>query len=137
MGYELVGVEFDSKARVLRVYIDSATGILIEDCSRVSYQLSGALDVEDPIPGNYQLEVSSPGLDRPLFALADFERFKGHVVRVQLVSPINAQKRFKGTLMDVKDSLIVLQENNQIIEIPFEIIGKARLVPEAETTQKG
>ena len=67
MGYELVGVEFDGHQRVLRVYIDRPEGITVDDCSAVSYQLSGLLDVEDPITGRYQLEVSSPGMDRPLF----------------------------------------------------------------------
>ena len=130
LGYELVGVEFDSNQRILRVYIDSEQGIIIDDCSRVSHQLSGVLDVEDPIPGNYQLEISSPGMDRPLFTPAHFDRFQGSLVRVHLHRVIDGRRKFKARLQGMKEGRVVLEESGNIFEIPFECIDKARLVPE-------
>lgn len=138
MGYELVGVEFDSHQRILRVYIDSERGIMIDDCSKVSHQLSGLLDVEDPIPGNYQLEVSSPGMDRPLFTPAHFERFAGSLARLQLLRPIDGRRRFKARLRGLRDDKVVLQDGETEFEIPFDLIDKARIVPEfEETVRKG
>jgi ribosome maturation factor RimP len=130
LGYELVGVEFDARQRILRVYIDKEQGITLDDCSRVSYQLSGVLDVEDPIAGRYQLEISSPGLDRPLFDLVHFERFKGELVRVQLFRPVNGRRKFKARLMGLDGETVLLQEGEEVLRIPFESIEKARLVPE-------
>ncbi|GAB6048443.1 ribosome maturation factor RimP [Methyloparacoccus murrellii] len=129
MGYELVGVEFDGHQRTLRVYIDRLEGITLDDCSAVSYQLSGVLDVEDPIPGRYQLEVSSPGMDRPLFTRAHFERFAGEVVRLQLNRPLEGRRRFKARLQGVEGDEILLQDEDKLIRIPYESIEKARLVP--------
>lgn len=130
LGFELVGVEFDSHQRVLRVYIDCERGILVEDCSKVSHQLSGLLDVEDPIPGNYHLEVSSPGMDRPLFTPEHFERFKGSLARVQLIRPIDGRRRFKAHLAGVEGDKVLLQDGETRFEVPFESIDKARIVPE-------
>ncbi len=130
MDYELVGVEFDSHQRTLRVYIDCERGIQVDDCSKVSHQLSGLLDVEDPIPGNYNLEVSSPGLDRPLFTLANFERFKGALVRIQLIGPIDGRRRFKARLQGVEGNRVLLQDGDSQFDIPFESIDRARIVPE-------
>ncbi|NDE35475.1 MAG: ribosome maturation factor RimP, partial [Gammaproteobacteria bacterium] len=121
MGYELVGLEFDGHQRVLRVYIDHPEGIRVEDCSKVSYQLSGVLDVEDPIPGRYQLEVSSPGMDRPLFTLDHFERFKGEVVRVQLSRPLEGRRRFKALIEDIDGHDLVLVEDGQTFRVPFDM----------------
>lgn len=130
LGYELVGIEFDARAKILRVYIDHADGIGLEDCSRVSYQISGVLDVEDPIPGQYQLEISSPGLDRPLFTLEHFERFLGRSVRLQTVRPLAAQRRFKGRIAGVHEGIVDLEDENGLHAIPFDWIDKARLIPE-------
>ncbi|MDD5036536.1 MAG: ribosome maturation factor RimP [Methylococcaceae bacterium] len=132
MGYELVGIEFDSHQRILRVYIDCERGIVLDDCSKVSHQLSGLLDVEDPIPGKYQLEISSPGMDRPLFTLAHFERFKGVLVRLQLLRPIDGRRRFKARLLGVEGGRVLLQDGENQFEIPFESIDKARIAPEFE-----
>ena len=85
MGYELVGIEYQTGGKgggLLRVYIDSEQGISADDCQKVSYQVSGVLDVEDPIPGHYTLEVSSPGLDRLLFRAEDFDRFAGQLIKL-------------------------------------------------------
>ncbi len=130
LGYELVGVEFDSRQRILRVYIDHEQGINLDDCSKVSYHLSGFLDVEEPVQGQYQLEISSPGLDRPLYESGHFERFKGHLVRLQLIRPINQQRRFKARLLGMDGDDVLLQDGEAVLRIPFDSIDKARLVPE-------
>ena len=130
MGYELVGLEFAGHQRVLRVYIDHPEGIRVEDCSKVSYQLSGVLDVEDPIPGRYQLEVSSPGMDRPLFTLDHFERFKGEVARVQLSRPLEGRRRFKALIEGIDGHDLILVEDGQTFRVPFDMIEKARLSPQ-------
>jgi ribosome maturation factor RimP len=114
----------------LRVFIDSADGITLDDCSKVSYQLSGALDVEDPIPTRYQLEISSPGLDRPLFALEHFERFKGEMARLQLTQPLEGRRKFKARLMGVEGDCVLLQDGETALRIPYQSIEKARLAPE-------
>jgi ribosome maturation factor RimP len=138
LGYELVGIEFDGRSRVLRVYIDRAEGIVVDDCSRVSYQLSGMLDVEDPIPGQYQLEVSSPGLDRPLFKLAHFERFIGSVATIRLRIPVDNRRRVKGRVVGVEGDDILVEEDSGTLRLPFGAIERARLVPEFQmTTIKG
>ena len=133
LGYELVGVEYQSGGRgggLLRVYIDSADGITADDCQKVSYQVSGVLDVEDPIPGHYTLEVSSPGLDRLLFRPADFERFAGQLVKVRLAYPLEGQRRFKGRLAGMRGENVVIEEDELEISLPFDQIEQARLVPE-------
>ncbi|MDX2425966.1 MAG: ribosome maturation factor RimP [Cycloclasticus sp.] len=131
LGYEFVGAEFSGqgKSSVLRVYIDSENGILVGDCSKVSHQISGVLDVEDPISGQYTLEVSSPGLERPLFSVEDFARFKGSLVKLELSqSTLEGQRRFTGNILDVKDEIVHLHVDDEEIEIPFSRIKKAKLV---------
>ncbi|MDH3979549.1 MAG: ribosome maturation factor RimP [Gammaproteobacteria bacterium] len=133
MGYELVGVEYqggDTGGGLLRVYIDSEQGISAEDCQKVSYQVSGVLDVKDPIPGHYTLEISSPGLDRPLFRPQDFERFAGQLVRVHARYPIDGQRKFKGRLRGLAGDNVVIEQEGQEISLAFDEIEKARLVPE-------
>jgi ribosome maturation factor RimP len=135
LGYELVGTEFLTQGRsgLLRVYIDVEGGITLDDCQRVSHQLSGVLDVEDVIKGQYQLEVSSPGLDRPLFTLEHFERFTGHKAKLKLITPINGQRKFRGILGGVKDNQVILEiedgEGGEIA-LPLGAIDKANLIPE-------
>ncbi|MGR8940277.1 MAG: ribosome maturation factor RimP [Gammaproteobacteria bacterium] len=132
LGYECVGIEYHPhpKHGLLRIYIDSENGILVDDCSRVSHQVSGVLDVEDPIPDNYQLEVSSPGADRPFFKISQFERFKGSTVQVNLFKAIGGRKRITGLIEKVEEDNITLNENGQSLEVPFSAISKARLVPD-------
>ena len=132
LGYELVGLEFDSRVRILRVYIDQPGGVTLDDCTRVSHQLSGMMDVEDPIPGEYQLEISSPGMDRPLFTVEHFQRFSGSLIRLQLLRAIEGRRRFKGRLGAVEGDSILLQEDGVDYRIPLESIEKARVVPEFE-----
>ena len=131
LGYELVGVELAQGAggSVLRVYIDSEEGITLDDCARVSHQVSGVLEVEDPVPGHYTLEVSSPGLDRPLFTPAHYERFTGEIVRLQLSRPLNGRRKFKGRLAAASDREIVLEQDGETVHIPFDCIERGRLVP--------
>jgi len=132
MGYELVGVAYASGGKghgVLRVYIDREEGITLDDCVAVSHQLSGVLDVEDPIAENYELEVSSPGLDRPLFRPEHFERFAGERVRLRLSRPRDGQRKFDGVLQGLKADLVVLEVDGDAIELPFDDIDSARLVP--------
>ncbi|MGR9085481.1 MAG: ribosome maturation factor RimP [Gammaproteobacteria bacterium] len=132
LGYECVGIEYHPHPRhgLLRIYIDSESGILVDDCSTVSHQISGVLDVEDPIPGNYQLEVSSPGADRPFFKISQFERFSGSKVVVNLYRAIDGRKKITGCIDQVEDDTITLRDNEQIFKVPFNLISKARLVPE-------
>lgn len=133
LGYECAGIEYvpHGKHGLLRVYIDSETGILLDDCSKVSHQLSGALDVEDPIPGHYQLEVSSPGLDRRLFTIKHFERFKNNTVYIQLAESVNQRRRITGKLINVKNDTLTIEEDGMQVEIPFRLVEKARLVPDS------
>ncbi|HQV21783.1 MAG: ribosome maturation factor RimP [Moraxellaceae bacterium] len=130
-GFELWGLEFfpQAKRSVLRIYIDSPEGVTVEGCSKVSHQASGILDVEDPIAGEYMLEVSSPGWDRPLFVLAHYQRFVGSEVSLRLVAPINGRRRFKGAITAVADNVVELLVEGQAIKIPFSQIDKANLVP--------
>lgn len=132
LGYECVGIEYNPHPRngLLRIYIDSENGILLDDCSRVSHQISGMLDVEDPIQGNYQLEISSPGDDRPLFSIQQFERFKGQSVTINLFKPIEKRRKITGSIQAIENDIVFLQEGDRVYEIPFHAMSKARLVPE-------
>jgi ribosome maturation factor RimP len=112
---------------VLRVTIDNEQGIGIKECERVSRQLEALLDVEDPIQGTYTLEVTSPGLDRPLRSIEDFERFKGRQARVVTTERIDNQTFFTGRITSVKGESIVLELDNKEVEIPYKIVSKARL----------
>lgn len=132
LGFELVGVEYLPQGRhsLLRVYVDHADGISVQNCADVSRQLSAVLDVEDPLPGEYTLEVSSPGLNRPLFELADFERFAEQQAKIRLSVPLNGQRKFKGILKGVQNNNVLLMEDDREHSLPFEQIDKANLVAE-------
>ena len=132
MGYELVGLEYRPNKRegLLRVYIDSPQGIALEDCEAVSHQVSGLLDVEDPIRDPYRLEISSPGIDRPLFKAADFERFAGAEVRVRLTGLWEGRRKFRGMLHGVRDAHVLIEEQGTEYEVPLDQIDKANLVPD-------
>jgi ribosome maturation factor RimP len=139
LGYECVGIEYNPHPRngLLRVYIDGPNGILVDDCSKVSHQLSGVLDVEDPIQGNYQLEVSSPGADRPFFYVHQFEKYIGSTVLVSLYQSIGGRKKLTGTIEKVSDTIITLREAEQVFEVPFDAMSKARLVPDYSIKKGG
>ena len=133
MGYELVGVEYGGgpgNGR-LRVYIDRPGGITLDDCAAVSEQLSAALDVDDPIPDAYALEVSSPGLNRPLFERADFERFSGERVFVRLEGALEGRKRFKGHLVGVEQDTLLVEVDGRTWRLPLDGVEQAHLVAES------
>jgi len=133
MGYELVGVEFQGSLShaTLRVYIDHENGIGVEDCARISQQISAILDVEEPIPQAYDLEVSSPGLNRPLFKASDYERFSGCQVKIKMAVPVDGRRNFKGLLQGVRQSKIVqIMVDNESYELLISDIAKANLIAE-------
>ncbi|MBI1423074.1 MAG: ribosome maturation factor RimP [Gammaproteobacteria bacterium] len=133
LGYELLGVEYlaQGKHSRLRVYIDSPDGIGLEDCETVSHQVSGVLDVDDPIQGQYSLEVSSPGMDRPLFRPDHFARFVGGKVKLRLSRPLNGQRNFHGRIDSVKDGEVYISmDDGGQLAVSIEDIEKANLVPE-------
>ncbi|WP_457870353.1 ribosome maturation factor RimP [Pseudomonas aeruginosa] len=132
LGYECWGVEFISQGRhsVLRVYIDRPEGILIDDCEAVSRQVSGILDVEDPISGEYTLEVSSPGMDRPLFTLEQFAKHAGEQVKIRLRSPYEGRRNYQGILRGVEEQdVVVLVDDDHEYLLPIDSIDKANIIP--------
>ncbi|KPK36219.1 MAG: hypothetical protein AMK70_03115 [Nitrospira bacterium SG8_35_1] len=130
LGIELDELEFKrmkGKA-LLRVFIDREGGVTIDDCERVSREIEAVLDVEDPIPYSYVLEVSSPGLDRPLRKPEDFRKYSGSRARVITIDPIEKQNFFVGQIVEAGDSDIrILLQKDRTITIPYENISKARL----------
>ena len=133
LGYELVDIEWASAPRsgLLRIYLDLPAGreghIGIEDCEKVSREVSALLDVEDPLPGAYTLEVSSPGFDRVLRKPAHFRRFVGERVWLELQLPRDGRRRFTGTLVRATDTGVELEVDGQSVLVAFTDIGKARL----------
>ena len=132
LGYELADLEvrLGSKGGMVRVFIDKPEGIDLEDCEKVSLAVSALLDVEDPVPGNYNLEVSSPGLDRKLTKVEHFQRFEGDTVNVKMRFPIEGRRRFRGTLVSSDDENIVVEVDGESHSLPLKTIDTARLVPE-------
>ena len=133
LGYELsdLEVKLGGRSGVLRLFIDHPDGIGLDDCEKVSLAVSALLDVEDPLPGHYNLEVSSPGLDRKLTKIEHFQRFTGETVKVQMRFPIEGRKRFRGTLVASDDENIVVEVDGESHSLPLATIDTARLVPEA------
>ncbi|KPK55417.1 MAG: hypothetical protein AMS22_04470 [Thiotrichales bacterium SG8_50] len=131
LGYDLVAVELtgDGSNTILRVYIDLPGGITIKDCEAVSRQLSAVLDVEDPIRGEYALEVSSPGLDRPLVRREDFEQYVGEDVKIRMAEQVLGRRNFTGRLQGVEGNLVLVEVDNEIYELDLEHMERARLVP--------
>jgi len=132
LGYELADLEvrLGGRSGVVRVFIDHPDGIGLDDCEKVSRAISALLDVEDPLPGRYDLEVSSPGLDRKLTKIEHFQRFTGEVVKVQTRFPIQGRRRFRGRLVSSNDSNIVVEVDGETHELPLATIQTARLVPQ-------
>ena len=138
LGYEMVELEFHPQGRggLLRVFIDKDGGVTVDDCEQVSRQVSAVLDVEDPIPGAYTLEVSSPGLDRPLRKEADFARFAGERVRLELVVPRDGRKRYTGILRGVEAGQVLIEVDGELHKLPLAEVAKTRLVPDYEQDLK-
>ncbi|GAB3286136.1 ribosome maturation factor RimP [Parahaliea aestuarii] len=131
LGYELWGIEYLSQGRhtVLRVYIESEQGIGVEDCADVSHHVSGVLDVEDPIAGEYTLEVSSPGVDRLLFHLEQYPAYVGEWIELRLRRPFDGRRKFKGTLKGIEGEDVVVQVDDHEYLLPHGAIEKARIQP--------
>ncbi|MDG9922066.1 MULTISPECIES: ribosome maturation factor RimP [unclassified Pseudomonas] len=131
LGYQCWGIEFISQGRhsLLRVYIDHASGILIEDCEAVSRQVSAVLDVEDPISSEYTLEVSSPGMDRPLFTIEQFAKHVGEQVKIKLRSPFDGRRNFQGLLRGVEEQDVVVLVDDHEFLLPIDLIDKANIIP--------
>jgi len=129
-GFEFWGLEYLSQGKhsVLRVFIEHDDGIDVDDCAEVSHQVSGVLDVEDPIKGVYNLEISSPGMDRPLFNEQQFAQYVGEVAELKLSFPINGRRKFKGTIEQVESGKIDLLVDGQSYEISCQQIDKAHLI---------
>lgn len=131
MGFQCWGVEYISQGQhsVLRIFIEHEQGIMVDDCEQVSRQLSAVLDVEDPISGEYTLEVSSPGMDRPLFNLEQFAAYKGYQVKIKMRVPVEERRNFQGVLRGVEDQDVVVQVDEYEYLLPFEFIDKANVIP--------
>nr|XP_061797994.1 ribosome maturation factor RimP-like [Nerophis lumbriciformis] len=132
LDYEFVGLEYQPApgSALLRVYIDRAAGITVDDCASISREVASLMDVHDPIRGEYTLEVSSPGMDRPLFTVEHYERFVGEQAKLTIGMPIDGRRKFKGPIVRVEDSAIVLDQDGSEIRIDHSNVIKARLVPQ-------
>ncbi len=132
LGFELVDCALTNEAgrAILRIYIDSEQGVRLEDCQKVSEQISAILDVEAPLSGRYNLEISSPGLDRPLVTLAHYQRFIGRQIRLKLHRAVEGRRNFSGELLAVVGNSIQMRLEDQVMDFPLDNIEKANLVPE-------
>jgi ribosome maturation factor RimP len=130
LGYEFVGLEYkpSSHQSMLRIFIDHENGINVDDCARVSRQVSAVMDVEDPIKNEYTLEVSSPGLDRPLFTVEHYQRFKGEKIKCKLRMPFNGRRNFTGKLLEADERTITLSIDDESVELYIDDIEKAHIV---------
>jgi ribosome maturation factor RimP len=136
LGFELWGLEFHAGSghrAILRIYIEAEGGVTLDGCQKVSHQVSGILDVEDPINGEYVLEVSSPGMDRPLFKIAHFEKYVGYKVKIKLRMPFEGRRNLTGRLAGVEnndDIVVQIDDMEEEYVLPFESVDKAHIVPE-------
>jgi len=130
-GMELWGIEYmpQGKHSVLRLYIDSAKGVHVDDCVAVSHQVSGILDVEDPINGEYNLEVSSPGADRPMFSAAQYSGYEGEEFKLKLKLAVQNKRKFVGRLVSVDSDVITFAVDEEEVAVSIAQIDKANLVP--------
>ena len=131
LGFELWGVEYLSQGRhsILRIYIDAEDGITVDDCASVSEQVGSVLDVEDPITGEYTLEVSSPGMDRLLFRLDQYPGYVGETVELRLRVPYEGRRKFKGVLTGIEGEDVVIRVDDHEYLLPHSAIDKARIQP--------
>jgi ribosome maturation factor RimP len=131
LGFEIADLDAHLGRRgLLRVYIDRESGVTLADCERVSEQLGALLDVEDPLPGSYVLEVSSPGFDRRLRKMEHFERFAGERVRIELREPRDGRRRLIGKLGGVEAEQILLEVDGELMRLGLGEIAEARLAPQ-------
>ncbi|MFY9178251.1 MAG: ribosome maturation factor RimP [Venatoribacter sp.] len=132
MGFIFWGLEFSLQGRhtMLRIYIDHADGISVDQCAEVSRQISSVMDVEDPIAQEYTLEISSPGLDRSLFTLEQYQQYANHIIELRLRLPFEGRRKFKGQLIGIEQEDVVLVVDEHEYLLPFELIEKAHVVPQ-------
>lgn len=139
LGYEFVGLEFQRQkdGSLVRVYIDTESGVDLDDCERVSRAAAALLDVEDPLKGHYTLEISSPGLDRPLFTPEQYQRFVGEQVTVTTFAPVEGRRRFKGPLRAAGPEQVEIEQDGVLVTLEMGNIAKARLVPDYDRIMAG
>ncbi len=132
LGFQLWGYEYrpHSESALLRIFIEKEAGITVEDCAQVSRQMGAVLDVEDIIPVAYILEVSSPGIDRVLFSVDQYEQYIGQLAKIRTRTSINERKNFRGSLEQVTETHVSILVNKEIHIIPFDIIDRTRLIME-------
>jgi ribosome maturation factor RimP len=134
LGFELWGLEYHSGSKpvLLRVYIDHPDGITVDDCGDVSEQVGAVLDVEEPIRGDYTLEVSSPGIERPLFTAEQYRQYLGSDVKVRLAWPEHGRRNYRGRLLSVSENGIEVEVEGESFALPFGAIARARLLEPIE-----
>ena len=139
LGYEFVGIEQSSNPKnpVVVIYIDRPEGIAIEDCETVSREVAALLDVEDPISGHYTLEVSSPGLDRPLFTAGQYAAFAGERVKMTVYAPVDGRRKFKGPILAVAGETVTIDQDGSEVVLELGNVVKARLVPDYDAILSG
>jgi len=139
LGYEFVGLEYNNnpKNSVLRIYIDHENGVGIDDCENVSREVAALLDVNDPIKSHYNLEISSPGLDRPLFTPAHYQQFTGNIVQINLFAPQDGRRKFSGPILGADENSVRLEQDGSEVRLDFGNIAKAKLVPDYEKILSG
>ena len=131
LGYEMLGIEYfkQKDGSLLRLYIDHDSGVTLDDCTRVNHQVIGVLDVHDPIKERYHLEISSPGLDRPLFTLEQFKRYLGQEVKMKFRERFNERRKIRGVIKAVEEKTVLVSKDGVDYLIPDDVIDSAHLVP--------
>ena len=139
LGYEFIGLEYNPnpKHSMLRIYIDHENGVGIQDCETVSRETAALLDVKDPIKSRYNLEVSSPGLDRPLFTPAHFSEFTGSEVQINLFAPQDGRRKFSGPILSAGESSVNIEQDGSEVTLDYDNIAKAKLIPDYEKILAG
>ncbi len=132
LGFEFVGLDYRAQGRhsLLRIYIDAEQGINVDDCALVSRQVSAVLDVEDPITGEYTLEVSSPGIERPLFTAEHYRAYVGERLEIRTTVPVDGRRNFVGTLAAADDDAVDVEIDGQVYKLALIQIDRARLKPQ-------
>lgn len=137
LGYELVAVELTGgDISIVRVFIDTPNGVTVDDCSKASRQFSAILDVEDPISNQYTLEVSSPGMDRPLAKPEHFKKVVGGDVKIKMATLVDGRRRFTGELVEATDEFAVVEVDGEQTELPYQDMDRARVVPVYDFDEK-
>ena len=139
LGYEFIGIEYNPnpKHSVLRIYIDHENGVGIQDCETVSRETAALLDVKDPIRSHYNLEVSSPGLDRPLFTPAHYSEFTGYEVQINMYAPQDGRRKFSGPILSAGESSVNIEQDGSEVTLEYDNIAKAKLIPDYEKILAG